>query len=141
MRNAAVMLIIKGGKILAVSRRYDKTKFGLPGGKCEENETPEQAAIRETVEETGVQVTRCHQIFRRDEMRDRPEGEDFHTYCFYATDWAGAPHDSEEGVVQWLDESELCGDKGAFADYNTKTLMVFRTLFPEVLPANAKIGE
>jgi 8-oxo-dGTP diphosphatase len=132
MRNAAVMLIVKEGRILAVSRRYDKTKFGLPGGKVEPEETPEQAAIRETLEETGIKVTKCQFIFLRDEPRDRPEGEDFHAYCYYATEWEGQPHDSEEGHVEWLTERELIDDKGAFADYNTRTLAVFKTMFPDV---------
>jgi 8-oxo-dGTP diphosphatase len=132
MRNAAVMLVVKDGLILSVSRRYDKTKFGLPGGKVEPDETPEQAAIRETLEETGVKVTKCEFIFLRDEPRDRPEGEDFHAYCYYATEWEGAPHDSEEGVVSWLWEYELLHDKGAFADYNRRTLEVFKAKFPNV---------
>ena len=141
MRNAAVMLIIKDGKILAVSRRHNKAMFGLPGGKVEPDETPDQAALRETFEETGVKVSKCEFIFLRDEPKDRPEGEDFHAYCYYATEWEGEPHDSEEGIVTWLTEEELCGDKGAFADYNTRTLIVFRTRFPNILPPNAQIGE
>lgn len=136
MRNAAVMLIVKDGRILAVSRRNNKAKFGLPGGKVEPEETPWQAAIRETLEETGVKVTKCEFIFLRDEPRDRPEGEDFHAYCYYATEWEGVPHDSEEGVVSWLTQTELLGDKGAFADYNRRTLDVFRTKFP-----NVQLGE
>lgn len=132
MRNAAVMLIIKDGKILAISRRYDKTKFGLPGGKCEPDETPEQAAIRECEEETGVKVSKCTFIYRRDEPRDRPEGEDFHCYCFYAEEWSGEPQTSEEGEVAWLDHIELCGEKAAFAEYNTRTLITFKTLYPNI---------
>jgi len=141
MRNAAVMLIIKDGLILAVSRRYDKTKFGLPGGKVEPDETPDQAAIRETLEETGIKVNKCEFIFLRDEPRDRPEGQDFHAYCFYATEWEGEPHDSEEGHVEWLTEHELLSGKGAFPEYNNRTLIVFKTLFHNVLPPNANIGE
>jgi 8-oxo-dGTP pyrophosphatase MutT (NUDIX family) len=133
MRDAAVMLIIKDGLILAVSRRYDKTKFGLPGGKVEEHETPGMAAIRETFEETGIKVTDCVHIFTRDEPRDRPEGEDFHAYCYYALEWSGEPKDSEEGVVAWLTERALTVDKGAFADYNRRTLEVFKARFPDVL--------
>ncbi len=132
MRNAAVMLIIKDGLILAVSRRYDKTKFGLPGGKVEPDETTEAAAIRETFEETGVQVTKCEFIFLRDEPKDRPEGEDFHAYCYYATEWSGDPHDSEEGVVKWLTEQQITSDTGPFGDYNRRTLNVFKTKFPNV---------
>jgi 8-oxo-dGTP pyrophosphatase MutT (NUDIX family) len=132
MREAAVMLLLKndnGLKILAVSRRYDKTKFGLPGGKLEPNETPKDAAIRECFEETGVKVVHCCLIYRRDEMRDRPEGEDFHTYCYYGTKWEGEPHNSEEGEVAWLSEEELTGDKGAFPEYNRKTLDMWRKIF------------
>lgn len=132
MRNAAVMLIVKDGRILAISRRHDKTKFGLPGGKCEEGETPDVAAVRECLEETGIKVTKCDYIFRRDEPKDRPEGEDFHCYCFYATEWFGEPNDSEEGVVKWLTEHELTVDKGAFADYNRRTLAVFKTKYPNI---------
>lgn len=141
MRNAAVMLIIKDGHILAISRRYDKTKFGLPGGKVESNETPDQAAIRETLEETGVTVSKCKFIFLRDEPRDRPEGEDFHAYCYYATEWSGEPRDSEEGKVEWLTEQELLGSKAAFAEYNTRTLDAFKVVFPGVLPPNNEVGE
>lgn len=132
MRNAAVMLIIKDGLILAVSRRYDKTKFGLPGGKVEPGETTGAAAVRETFEETGVQVTDCILIFRRDEPKDRPEGEDFHAYCYYATEWGGKEQDSEEGIVRWLSVEELIGSAGVFSDYNKRTLKEFRKRFPEV---------
>lgn len=132
MRQAAVMLIVKDGRILAVSRRYDKTKFGLPGGKCEEGESPEQAAVRETFEETGVTVVKCTHIFTREEMRDRPEGEDFYTFCYYAEEWSGEAHDSEEGHVEWMTERDLTGNKGAFSDYNKKTLTVFKSKYPNV---------
>ena len=141
MREAAVMLVIKDGRILAVSRRYDKTKFGLPGGKAEQNESAEAAAIRECFEETGVKVSKCAFVFHRTELRDRPEGEDFYCYCYYALDWSGEPHNSEEGEVAWLTEEELIGDKGAFGDYNRRTLISFRTLYPEVLLPNAQFGE
>src|SRR5665213_1220437 len=97
MREAAVMLVIKDGLILSISRRYDKTKFGLPGGKREENETIEAAACRETSEETNIQVTKCTHFFTREEPRDCPEGEDFVCYCYYADEWSGEATNSEEG--------------------------------------------
>lgn len=132
MREAAVMLIIKDGLILGISRRHDPSKFGLPGGKVEPYEQPHQAAIRETQEECGIKVSDCVLIFRRDELRDTPEGEDFHAYCYYALQWEGEPISSEEGVVKWLTAAELTGENGAFSDYNIRTLQAFKQLYPNI---------
>lgn len=132
MKQAGVMLIIKEGLILGISRRHDKTKFGLPGGKVEENETPAQAAIRETHEETGIEVFDCVEIYKRVELGDGPDGVDFYSYCFYASDWEGEPKNSEEGDVQWLTAEEVTSTKAAFGDYNRKTLAIFKTMFPNV---------
>lgn len=132
MRKAAVMLIVRDGLILAVSRRYDKSKFGLAGGKVDENETTKACAVRETEEETGVIVDECDSIFVRDEPRERPEGEDFQAYCYYATKWHGEPRTIEEGEVKWLTVEEVCSTKAAFGDYNRKTLNVFKQMFPNV---------
>lgn len=53
---AAVILKVK--RILLIKRGENAEKFpniwGLPGGKKEENETPEEAAIREVKEETSL---------------------------------------------------------------------------------------
>lgn len=132
MKKAAVTLIIKDGLILSVSRRHDSTKFGLPGGKVEENEESWQAAIRETQEETGVNVEKCEHIFTRMEPRHAPSGTDFMTDCFYASDWNGEPRDSDEGIVKWLTVKELTETNGAFPEYNALTLAAFRTKFPNV---------
>jgi 8-oxo-dGTP diphosphatase len=132
MREAGVMLIIKDGLILGISRRNDKTKFGLPGGKLEAGEMPWQAAIRETKEETGVTVAMCTQIFRREEPPATPDGEPFYTYCYYALAWSGEPKDSEEGVVKWLTAEELTSTAGAFPEYNRKTLDAFKQKYPNI---------
>ena len=53
----AALLVVDGDKLLLV-RQYRFLVNGLaweiPGGRVEQNETPEQAAIREIVEEAGV---------------------------------------------------------------------------------------
>jgi len=50
------VLIIKDGLILGISRKNDPTKFSLIGGKCEVGELPVEAVLRETLEETGIEV-------------------------------------------------------------------------------------
>lgn len=136
MREAAVMLIVKDGLILSISRRDDPTKFGLPGGKLEPGELPAQAAVRETLEETGVIVNVCTEIFRREEKTSN--GEVFYTYCYYADDWSGTPENSEEGIVKWLTVEELTVTHGAFPDYNKATIAAFKKKYPSVFLAEMK---
>ena len=55
VRNSARSIIIVGGKIAMVhSLKYDYYKF--PGGGIEQGESPVDAMIRETREETGLVV-------------------------------------------------------------------------------------
>ena len=57
MRTAARAIVIKDGKLLVTHRnKFGKEYDTLPGGNVEMGETPEQAAIRETMEETSIQV-------------------------------------------------------------------------------------
>ena len=53
--NCAGALIIRDGKIL-FQRRTDNGQWGLIGGLVEMNETYEEAALREILEETGLEV-------------------------------------------------------------------------------------
>ena len=53
----AAVVAVRDGKVLLV-RQYrlliNGLSYEIPGGKVEENDTPETAAIRECLEETGV---------------------------------------------------------------------------------------
>lgn len=135
MRDAGVMLVVKDGKLLAISRRNNKAIFGLPGGKFDADagdKDPQDAAIRETREETAIVVTKCIQIYKRVEPAHNADGEAFECYCYYAQEWEGTPTNSEEGEVAWLTVEELTTTKAAFASYNLQTIKVFRNLFPEI---------
>ena len=54
LKDAACVLIQRGDKFLAISRRDNSSLWGLPGGKVDPGETAVQAAIRELQEETGL---------------------------------------------------------------------------------------
>lgn len=56
MKDASFALIIEDKKIL-LTRRLDVPVWVLPGGGIERGESPEEAAIREVFEETGVHIT------------------------------------------------------------------------------------
>lgn len=136
MREAGVMLVVNpDGLILGITRRNDRTKYGLPGGKRDlilGDKNVMDAAVRETMEETGIKVTSCVEIYKQVEIGDGVNAEDFYSTCFYASHWEGTPRDSEEGEVKWLTSKEVTCSRAAFGDYNRKTLDVFKTMFPDV---------
>ena len=57
MRIRAGIVLIKDNKVALIERhRAGLDYFVFPGGGMDEGETPEQAAIRETLEELGIEV-------------------------------------------------------------------------------------
>ena len=57
-RDRSESMVIRGNRILLVEHQlFGRDFFNLPGGGIEENETPEQAALRELEEECRVKGT------------------------------------------------------------------------------------
>ena len=58
MSYRAGIVLVQDGKIALIERYCGgRHYFTFPGGHIDEDETPEQAAVRETEEELGLQVT------------------------------------------------------------------------------------
>jgi 8-oxo-dGTP diphosphatase len=58
MRVRAGVVLIENGKVALIERHRAGTHYYVfPGGGVDEGETPEQAAVREMEEETGLRVT------------------------------------------------------------------------------------
>jgi 8-oxo-dGTP diphosphatase len=59
MKRVAAGILIKDGRFLIARRKQDQSHAGLwefPGGKIEENETPQECLERELKEELGIKV-------------------------------------------------------------------------------------
>ena len=54
---AATIIRNAAGEVLLVQQNYGTHAWGTPGGVVEPGETPMEAAIRETSEEVGLNVT------------------------------------------------------------------------------------
>jgi len=118
-RQAACCLIVSGdGKILAVSRKDDPTMLGLPGGKVDPGETPEEAAARELWEECGIEALDMHEVFSCSDAQG-------YVTTTFACKADGEIHTDEPGVIRWVEPSVLL-DPGSspFTDYNKKLLNV-----------------
>ena len=135
-KRAGVMLIIKDGLILGISRRHNKDIYGLPGGKFDAEAGDvytSDTAIREAFEETKIVVNICVKIYQRVELGDGPNPVDFYSTCYYATEWEGEPQSSEEGDIKWLTVEEITSSKAAFGSYNAEAIRIFREMYPEVV--------
>jgi mutator protein MutT len=108
---ACCLILSDNGMVLAVSRRDDPTAFGMPGGKVDPGETPEQAAARELQEETGLVATNLNKVF----VRKEADGYTTHTF---ACEVEGQFDTTESGVVRWVTPATLFA--GPFGSYNKR---------------------
>ena len=81
-------------------------KWNGLGGKLEPGETPEECAIREIREETGLTVT--NPILKGIlTFPDFAKDEDWYAFVFLAHEMEGELIDSPEGTLKWVDDAEL----------------------------------
>jgi 8-oxo-dGTP pyrophosphatase MutT (NUDIX family) len=115
---ASVFLIDpKTNKVLLVHhKKWDK--WVQPGGHIEDNELPEECAIRETYEETGIKVRLIGKRFPREDdfimplaiQKNRNKQNDIHIDFLYLAVPINDDinHDSKENYdVKWFSRNEL----------------------------------
>jgi 8-oxo-dGTP diphosphatase len=81
-------------------------KWNGLGGKLDPGETPEECAIREIFEESGLKV-RNPQLKGFLTFPHFANDEDWYAFVFVAEEFEGELIDSPEGVLRWIDDAEL----------------------------------
>ena len=75
------------------------------GGKFEQGESPEDCALRETKEETGLTLTDCR--FRGIVTFDCEGRETEYMHLFTANRWTGEQIRCDEGDLEWVSKDKV----------------------------------
>ena len=102
--------IEKDGKTLLLHRTKKKNDLNHDlwvgiGGHCEEGESPEDCALREAKEETGLTLTEYKYRGVVTFVSDKYEGEYMH--LFTSSDFVGDIIECDEGDLEWIENERV----------------------------------
>jgi 8-oxo-dGTP diphosphatase len=110
-RMGTLCYLRQGGKTLMVHRikkpnDMHQGKWNGLGGKLEPGETPEECAIREIYEESGLVV---HKLIYKGLLTfpGFANEEDWYAFVFVGTEFSGELIDSPEGNLDWVEDGRL----------------------------------
>lgn len=117
IRKAVRTYLIKDNNVVAIKyKQHDIGYYDIPGGKIEENETPEETSIREYKEETGINILKQHYIGHNIiEYPDR-----IFDFSIYTVDeYSGEPLEFEENESMWINIDDLLKKEKVFLSIET----------------------
>lgn len=100
-------IIVRGDRVLMVRRRISEGElmWQFPAGGIEAGESPEQAAVRETLEETGLKVEAAKLLGQRVHPKTRREMS--YTACQVIDGEAHVADADELDAVAWVTLAEI----------------------------------
>ena len=110
MKNVTLCYIEQDGKYLMLHRTkkendLNKDKWIGVGGKFEDKESPEECAIRETKEETGLTLKTCKLRCIVTFVSNIWETE--YMYVFTSDNFEGNLIECKEGDLEWVDKDKI----------------------------------
>ncbi len=111
MKLATLCYIRKDGKTLMIHRvkkdgDIHAGKWNGLGGKLEAGETPEECAVREIREESGL-VARSIEMKGFLAFPGFANDEDWYAFVFVVPDFDGQIGESQEGYLQWIENAKI----------------------------------
>ena len=110
-RPAAAAVVRRNGAILLLWRHRmptDSWGWEVPAGRTDPGETPEAAALREAVEETGWRPTGLRKLGAYHPLPGLVE-QTFHVFLAEDAEQVGSPDPDESERVEWLPEGRVRG--------------------------------
>ena len=103
------VLIQDKGKYLLIDRKIYPPGLASVAGHVDEGETPQQAIVRETKEEIGVNITNLKDVLHETFEHECYQGVPVHEWHVYACDWEGTIDRSlaETKGVAWFTPEEI----------------------------------
>jgi len=111
MRFHTLCYLKRAGQTLMIHRVKKQNdvhegKWNGLGGKLEQGETPEECALREIREESGL-IARNPQLKGLLTFPAFSKGETWYAFVYVVREFAGELIDSQEGNLQWIDDEQL----------------------------------
>ena len=113
IRKAVRTYLIKDNKIVVIKyKQHDNGYYDIPGGKIEDNETSEDASIREFKEETGMDILKQHYIGKN--VVEFPD-KIFDFDIYIVDDYNGEPLEFDENYSMWISLDQIQNKTKTFA--------------------------
>lgn len=112
--NTILCHIVKNGKLLLQKKSkglFGEGRWNAVGGKIDIKEKPEEAAIREILEEAGIKVFNLKKHGRLNFHFGNRNELDIVTYVFSTDDFEGKPKSGREGILRWFSFEEIPYDE------------------------------
>lgn len=109
IKKATLCLLVKDKRVLLAMKKrgFGVGRWNGVGGKVKENESIENAAVRETKEEIGILIRKlAKKAVLNFYFKNKPDFDQQVT-VFIVEDWIGEPDESDEMKPRWFRKDKL----------------------------------